>query len=280
MKTHINADLHCHSTVSDGTLDPDVLAQRAFLQGVTLWSLTDHDELSGQTQAQTAAQALGMDYCCGVEISVTWAGKTIHIVGLHFDPNTPVLVEGLASVRAGRVERAHKIAAELTKIGITDTYQGALQYAANPSLISRTHFARHLVSSGVCRDINDVFSRYLTPGYPGYIPHTWASLSQAVSWIRAAHGTAIIAHPGRYQLNEIEKHLLYEEFKALGGTGIEVITGSHRVDQYHEYTQVALRYGFLASRGADFHGPKESHVDLGCLPFLSEKLTPVWHAWA
>ncbi|MCC7006342.1 MAG: PHP domain-containing protein [Ottowia sp.] len=278
--THtLNADLHCHSILSDGTLTPEALALRAFKQGVVLWSLTDHDELGGQERARVAAEGLGLRYCTGVEISVTWAHHTLHIVGLHFDPLAPALVNGLAAVRAGRIERAQRIARELEQVGIGDTYQGALRYADNPEMISRTHFARHLIERGVCTDISDVFARYLSEGNPGYVPHAWASLSDAVHWIIAAGGVAVIAHPGRYKLSALQAHVLYEEFKALGGIGIEVVTGSHSVDQYREYTHIALDYGFLASRGSDFHGPQESRIELGHLPPLSTLLMPIWHHW-
>lgn len=275
----INADLHCHSVVSDGTLSPEELALRAHQNGVHLWSLTDHDVLGGQARAQDAALNLGMEYVSGVEISISWMGKTVHIVGLGFDPSNVTLQDGLRATRDGREERARQMAAQLAQIGIENSYEGALKFAGNPELIARTHFARYLVEQQVCRDMDEVFRKYLVAGKPGYVSHRWASLDQAVDWITGAGGEAVIAHPGRYRLNAMQMDELYARFKDLGGAGIEVVTGSHSPDQYQTYAEVAKRYGFLASRGSDFHDPQESDIDLGQLPHLPEHLTPIWSAF-
>ena len=275
----INADLHCHSVVSDGTLSPEELALRAHQNGVHLWSLTDHDVLGGQARAQDAALNLGMEYVSGVEISISWMGQTVHIVGLGFDPSNLTLQDGLRATRDGREERARQMAAQLAQIGIENSYEGALKFAGNPELIARTHFARYLVEQQVCRDMDEVFRKYLVAGKPGYVSHRWASLDQAVDWITGAGGEAVIAHPGRYRLNAMQMDELYVRFKDLGGAGIEVVTGSHSPDQYQTYAKVAKRYGFLASRGSDFHDPQESDIDLGQLPHLPEHLTPIWSAF-
>ena len=200
----INADLHCHSVVSDGTLSPEELALRAHQNGVHLWSLTDHDVLGGQARAQDAALNLGMEYVSGVEISISWMGQTVHIVGLGFDPSNVTLQDGLRATRDGREERARQMAAQLAQIGIENSYEGALKFAGNPELIARTHFARYLVEQQVCRDMDEVFRKYLVAGKPGYVSHRWASLDQAVDWITGAGGEAVIAHPGRYRLNAMQ----------------------------------------------------------------------------
>ena len=275
----INADLHCHSVVSDGTLSPEELALRAHQNGVHLWSLTDHDVLGGQARAQDAALNLGMEYVSGVEISISWMGQTVHIVGLGFDSSNVTLQDGLRATRDGREERARQMAAQLAQIGIENSYEGALKFAGNPELIARTHFARYLVEQQVCRDMDEVFRKYLVAGKPGYVSHRWASLDQAVDWITGAGGEAVIAHPGRYRLNAMQMDELYARFKDLGGAGIEVVTGSHSPDQYQTYAKVAKHYGFLASRGSDFHDPQESDIDLGQLPHLPEHLTPIWSAF-
>ncbi len=272
----LNADLHCHSVVSDGTLTPEELAERAYANGVRLWALTDHDELGGQARAKVAAKALGMDYLSGVEISVTWMGQTIHIVGLGIDAEHAVILEGLRHTREGRSNRAQMMADQLLKVGIPGAYEGALHFAGNHQLISRTHFARFLVEQGVCRDTEHVFKNYLIEGKPGYVPHQWANLDDAVAWIKAAGGVAVIAHPGRYKFNAMQMDELFKHFKDIGGVAIEVITGSHSPDQYKTYGKIAQQYGFLASRGSDFHDPHESHIDLGALPHLPDHLTPVW----
>ena len=272
----LNADLHCHSTVSDGTLEPEALAARAKANGVELWALTDHDEIGGQHRARAAAQAQGLRYLTGVEISVTFVEVTVHIVGLGFDPDHPVLVEGLRRTRGGRGERAQEMAEQLAKAGIAGAYEGALKYVGNPELISRTHFARFLVETGVCKDTNEVFRRFLTEGKPGYVPHRWAKLGDAVRWIREAGGVAVIAHPARYAHSPTQEYALFTEFKAHGGQAVEVVTGSHSAAEYVKYADMALEFGLAASRGSDFHSPDESHCDLGALPYLEGRLTPVW----
>jgi predicted metal-dependent phosphoesterase TrpH len=276
----LNADLHCHSVVSDGTLTPEQLAARAKANGVELWALTDHDEVGGQDRALVAAQASGMKYLTGVEISVTFAGKTVHIVGLGFDAHNEALVQGLRQTRGGRGERAQEMSDGLAKVGIHGAYEGALKYVGNPELISRTHFARFLVESGVCQDTNEVFRRFLTEGNPGFVPHRWATLKDAVQWIVQADGMAIIAHPARYGFTANEEYALFTEFKQHGGQGVEVVTGSHTVDEYVTYAEMAKEFNLFASRGSDFHSPDESRVDLGTLPWLPGQLTPVWDVLA
>ena len=272
----INADLHCHSVVSDGTLTPEALASRAHANGVQTWSLTDHDEIGGQERAKKAAEDLGMQYISGVEISVTWSSQTVHIVGLGIDHTNAPLIAGLYQTRNGRTNRAKAIAAQLDQIGIKNAYEGALEFVGNPELISRTHFARFLVDSGVCKDTNEVFANYLIEGKPGFVGHEWANLTDAVNWITQAGGIAVIAHPGRYNYTSLQLDELFSQFKDMGGRGIEVVTGSHTKDEYKTFAKVALQYGFLASRGSDFHSPTESHVDLGALPNLPSQLQPVW----
>jgi predicted metal-dependent phosphoesterase TrpH len=272
----LNADLHCHSVVSDGTLTPEELAARAAANGVELWSLTDHDEIGGQHRAIAAARAQGMKYLTGTEISVTFAGETVHIVGLGFDPDDAAISEGLYDTRGGRGRRAQEMSEGLAQVGIRGAYEGALKYVGNPELISRTHFARFLVEQGHCRDTSEVFRKFLTEGKPGYVPHRWASLKDAVRWISQAGGLAVIAHPGRYKFTANEEYALFLEFKEHGGRAIEVVTGSHTTAEYAEYADKALEFGFAASRGSDFHSPDESHCDLGQLPLLPGQLTPVW----
>ena len=280
MTTLLNADLHCYSVVSDGTITPEDLAARAKANGVELWALTDHDEIGGQHRAAAAARAQGMAYLTGVEISVTFADTTVHIVGLGFDPDDARLAEGLVATRGGRGERARDMAQQLAQAGIPGAYEGALKFVGNPALISRTHFARFLVESGVCRDTSEVFRRFLTEGKPGYVPHRWARLGDAVRWITEAGGVAVIAHPARYKFSANEEFALFSEFKAHGGRGVEVVTGSHSPPEYLTYAAMAQEFGLAASRGSDFHSPDESHTDLGTLPPLPGTLTPVWELLA
>jgi predicted metal-dependent phosphoesterase TrpH len=262
--------------VSDGTLTPEALAARAKANGVQLWALTDHDEIGGQERAIASAKALDMKYLTGVEISITFAGKTVHIVGLGFDHTHTDLVQGLRNTRGGRAERAKEMSDGLAKVGIHGAFEGALKYAGNHELISRTHFARFLVESGVCKDTSEVFRKYLTENKPGFVPHRWASLENAVNWITGAGGVAVIAHPARYGFTPNEEFALFTEFINHGGRGVEVITGSHSSADALQYADTALEFNLAASRGSDFHSPDESHTDLGTLPWLPGQLKPVW----
>lgn len=273
----LNADLHCHSTVSDGLLSPGDLARRAKANGVELWALTDHDEIGGLAEARAVAAEVGLPFVNGVEVSVSWGeDQTVHIVGLGFDDAYEPLATGLATVRGGRDSRAQRMAAELDKVGIHGAYEGALKYVGNPALISRSHFARYIVELGHAKDVKSVFDWWLAKGKPGYVSHPWATMEQALGWITAAGGIAVVAHPGRYRLSKAELHEMFGVFKDLGGRGIEVISGSHAEEQTLECARAAREFGFLASRASDFHGPGESWIDLGKLPPLPEGLTPVW----
>jgi predicted metal-dependent phosphoesterase TrpH len=171
------------------------------------------------------------------------------------------------------------MAAQLAEVGIPGAFEGALYYAGNPDLIGRTHFARYIVETGRCDDVREVFNKYLVEGKPGYVTMQWASLAETVGWIHAAGGVAVIAHPGRYKLKDPELRELFAQFKEFGGEAIEVVTGSHSSDQYKRFANYAKEFGFLASRGSDFHGPEESRFDLGGLPPLPDSVVPVWHDW-
>lgn len=274
----VSADLHCHSSYSDGTLAPSELAWRAGERGVDLWALTDHDDLSGIAQARQAAQDLGMRFVAGVELSVTWAARTVHIVGLGVDEAHQTLLDGLAQIRTQRVGRAQELASSLQSHGVERAYEGALQFVSNPALVTRTHFARYLVQAGYVSTMQAAFERYLGDGAVANVPVKWATLQEAVSWIRAANGIAVIAHPGRYKYSELEFDTLFSEFWRMGGRAIEVHTGSHSPKHNAWAAGVARHYGFLASCGSDFHGPGLGGCDLGEVAALPSDLVPVWTA--
>ena len=275
----MNVDLHCHSTASDGLLAPKEVVARAAANGVDILSLTDHDDTSGLAEARAEAESRGLRFIDGVEVSVTWRGTTVHIVGLRIDSQSEALRGGLETIRHGRAGRAERIAEGLAAAGVPDSLAGARRYAENPDLISRAHFARYLVEAGRAEDVKSVFQRFLVKDRPGYVPHEWASLDKAVTWIGASGGLAVVAHPGRYKLTKAEMRELLGEFKDCGGSGIEVVTGSHSPDQYFEFARSAREFGLLASRGSDYHGKGESRADLGRLPALPDDLKPVWHDW-
>lgn len=275
----MNADLHCHSYQSDGVLAPAQLAQRAAQRGVQMWALTDHDELAGVAEARASALALGMRFVAGVEISVTWADTTIHILGLNVDDTDPALIAGLAGTRDGRLERAREMGERLAQAGIAGAFDGALKYVENPSLISRTHFARYLVEAGHCGSVSEVFTRYLSEGRPGFVPHGWARLADAVAWIRGAGGTAAVAHPARYRFDETRAWSFFSEFERAGGQAIEVVSSSHTPHEIAHYAQLARQFNFMGSRGSDFHSPEEADVELGQVPALPDGVVPVWSQW-
>ncbi len=269
-------DLHSHSTRSDGLLSPAALVERAAQRGVDMLALTDHDELSGLPEAREAAAGWGLRLIDGVEISVLWEDITLHIVGLCVNSEHGPLLNGLAGIRAGREQRAQRMAASLAAAGIAGSLEGARRHATNPGLVSRAHFARYLVEAGHARDTNAVFRNYLTPGKPGFVAHQWATLVDAVNWINDSGGVAVIAHPGRYPLNQQQCERLLVEFAAMGGAAIEVVTGAHTPAEFVIWARYARRFGLRASAGSDFHGPGEGYRDLGNVPVLPAGCDPVW----
>ena len=272
-------DLHAHSTYSDGLLAPAALVARAAARGVDVLALTDHDDTGGLAEAAAAADACGLTLVAGAELSVSWEVHTIHVVALAIDPANRVLDDGLAAIRSGRDARAQRIAESLARAGIPGAYEGARRYVTSERLISRSHFARFLVEAGHAREVKDVFRKYLTVGKPGYVAHAWASLPDAVAWIHAAGGLAVLAHPGRYKVTATGMRRMLSDFRAAGGDAIEVLSPSHTAAQCAEYATHARTFGFLASAGTDYHGPGESWLDLGDLPDLPTGVVPVWSRW-
>ncbi len=272
----MNVDLHSHSTVSDGWLSPADLVRRAAANGVTVLALTDHDEVGGVDEALDAATRSGIQLVPGVEISVSFLGETVHVVGLGLDHRDPVLRTGLAGVREGRAGRAVRIAEALERVGIRGALEGARRFAGNADLVSRAHFARYLVASGLMPDMGTVFRHYLAKGKPGFVEHEWAKLDDAVGWIRSAGGIAVIAHPARYAFAEAQMNCLFDRFMACGGEAVEVVSGAHSDAEMGRFASLARKRSLLASRASDFHGERESPVDLGGCRALPPDLTPVW----
>lgn len=273
-------DLHCHTTASDGTLSPAALVRRAKTAGIPMLAVTDHDTTEGIAEAQAEANRLGLTLIAGVEISVTWGGRTVHVVGLNIDPTAPELESGLARLRAFRDWRAGEIGRRLARVGILDAFEGARSFS-NGRLISRTHFARFLVQAGRVGCERDVYRHYLVNGKPGHVPGDWARLEEAVGWIRTAGGQAVLAHPARYRLTRSKFLELIREFIGSGGEALEVASGSHSRDETFSMAQVARQTGLLASRGSDYHGPEGSYVELGQVARLPEGCRAIWlgEAW-
>lgn len=272
-------DLHCHSTVSDGVLTPTEIVNHAAEKGLRVLALTDHDDVAGLSTARAVAETHGMQFINGVEISVTWHRRTLHIVGLKINPEYAPLVEGLANIRAGRHTRAEGMAQALEKVGIHGALEGAYEYSKG-GIISRIHFARFLIEKGYAKDTKAVFKRYLVKGKPGYVEHQWASLEDAMAWIIGSGGVAVIAHPGRYDLGRVTMLELMHEFRSLGGAAIEVVTGSHTVDQYQEFSKVAKSFDLASSMGSDYHGKGQTYIEMGRLPSLPSHCVPVWRDWS
>jgi predicted metal-dependent phosphoesterase TrpH len=272
-------DLHCHSTCSDGLLAPAAVVRRAAERGVDVLALTDHDDVGGLAEAAAAAATAGIRLVAGAELSASFEDLTVHVVGLRIDPDNGVLAGGLEAIRTGRGQRARRMADALEAAGIPGAWEGAQRFVTSPRLVSRTHFARFLVEAGHVGRMKDVFRHFLAPGKPGYVAHAWATLADAVDWIHAAGGDAVLAHPGRYRVDRSGLRHLLQAFREVGGDAIEVFSASHTAAQADEFVSLARVEGFKASVGSDFHGPGESWLDLGDVPPLPTGTTPVWADW-
>ncbi|MBT6355567.1 MAG: PHP domain-containing protein [Nitrosomonadales bacterium] len=271
-------DLHCHSNVSDGLLSPAELMSHAAENNVQAIALTDHDDIAGLSEASFTAKSLNIIFINGVEISVTWKKRTLHIVGLNFDKDNKLLFQGLKKIRDGRYKRAQLMADGLGMAGIQGAMDGAKSYAKN-STIGRIHFAQFLVAQGYAKDISAVFKKFLTPGKPGYVDHEWISLEESIRLINGAGGDAIIAHPGRYDMGNKLYPKLFQEFKDLGGTGVEVMSGSQDPSQANYFSKLAANYNLFSSCGSDFHGKGISHRALGNVRSLPNDSIPIWTKW-
>jgi predicted metal-dependent phosphoesterase TrpH len=271
-------DLHAHSTASDGTLSPAELMQHAHAAGVNVMALTDHDTTAGIAEARDTATQLGMEFIPGIELSVTWDNRTVHIVGLGIDENSEPIQAGIKKLMEFRQWRAEEIGRRLEKAGYPDMYEKAKAYS-NGRLIGRVHFARALVAAGHADTVGAVFKKFLVGGKPGFVPGAWAELGDVVKWIREAGGRAIIAHPARYDMTRTKLRQLIADFKELGGEGFEVCSGSHSKDDVNTMAQHARDFDLLASAGSDFHGPENPWVNLGQLAPIPQGLKPVWHDW-
>lgn len=274
----VSIDLHCHSTISDGLFSPEALVAYAHAQGIKVLALTDHDDMGGLNVARQTAEQYGMQFINGVEISVTWKNRTLHIVGLKIDPEYLPLKTALAAVRQGRIDRAKRMAEGLAKVGIEGSFEGTQAMAGN-SIMTRSHFARFLVEAGYVKNVKTVFKKYLVKGKPGFVEHEWMSLEAAVTLIKDSGGVAVIAHPGRYDLGRTNMPLLMHEFRKYGGEAIEVVTGSHTPPQYTQFAKIAHQFSLKASLGSDFHGPGVSYIEMGHIAELPSNCVPVWQDW-
>lgn len=266
-------DLHSHSTASDGILSPTALVQRAVEQGVGVLALTDHDTVSGVAEAKKAAAELPIQLISGVEISILWHDKSIHLAALNVDETHPALTTLLKKQAELRQARAEQIGEKLKKAGIANAYEGAKKLANGE--VTRAHYARFLLAEGYVRDEEHAFKRYLGIGKAAYVKPIWCSLEEAIEVTHAAGGLICVAHPLRYKLTARWVRQLISEFKQAGGDGLEVAGCAQTPDQRQLLARWANEFELYASAGSDFHYPA-GWIELGKGLTLPESVTPIW----
>lgn len=253
------------------------LCQRAADRGVAYLSITDHDTCTGYRELCSEAN-LPVALISGIEFSSYWQKTGVHILGLNVNLHSETLQNAIALQQEARRLRAHEIAARLEKHGIKNSLPAVERIAGN-GYIGRPHFARHLVDSGTVRNIEEAFRRFLGTGKPGDVKTTWAPMPQIIDWIRAAGGTAVLAHPTKYSLTWVKLSALLDAFAAAGGQGIEVISGAQASEITQRLARLSAEKELLASCGSDFHTPEFKWNELGQFPNLPSECTPVWDTW-
>lgn len=272
-------DLHSHTTVSDGKLSPAELITHAIASGVDMLAITDHDSIDAY-QLIPDRPALPFRLIAGIEFSTQWMKTDVHILGLNVDLDSKALKTGITAQQTFRYERASQIAYRLTlELGITNPIEAVRALASSDHAIGRPHFARYLVETGVVRDDQEAFKKYLGIGKKAYIKPTWAELPEVIGWIRAAGGTAVIAHPMKYKLTRTRLLKLVDTFSEAGGQGIEVISGNQTSDITADLARICEKRQLLASCGSDFHGHEQVWSRLGNCPPLPHGCEPIWDHW-
>lgn len=272
----MNYDLHTHSTASDGSLAPVELVALARQRGVDVLAITDHDTLAAYDMLDDpGATPLLVP---GIELSTSWRGIGIHIVGLNVDPGNATLRRGIERQQENRMRRASMIADRLSKQGIPDTLAAALE-SAGSDYVGRPHFAAHLVAAGYVKNTKVAFRKYLGPGKPGDVKHTWPALDEVTRWVLAAGGVAVLAHPAKYRLTKTKLKSLAIEFRSAGGGAVEVVCGSQRDSTTASLARLANETGLAASCGSDFHSPDYAWSRPGLFPPLPDGVVPVWERW-
>ena len=281
--SHGRIDLHSHTHCSDGSLSPQTLIDRAVNYQIAALAITDHDTVEGFDIAQEyiLEKKIPIKLISGIEISTTWQGFEIHIVGLNIDVQSPVLQQLIAQQQQARETRAVSIGEKLAKCGFPDAYNDAKELAKEGS-ITRAHFAKVLYQQGHVSTMQKAFDQYL--GKKGriiqraYVKPSWCSIEQAVEVIHSAGGTAVMAHPIRYDLSAKWLRRLIVYFKECHGNGLEVVLPQMNPQQRQTMLNYCLEYDLHASMGSDFHQPTK-WSDLGRNLILPDGAKPVWSLW-
>lgn len=274
----MNYDLHSHTLASDGDLTPDALVAAAVDAGVDTLAITDHDTVAGYLKWASAANTLAIEVIPGIEFSTSWNGIGIHILGLNVDPYSAAIRTGSSVQLSARRERAVRIIERLKKVGL-QIDQDALLDSASTDAPGRPHIARHLVANGLVKDINTAFKKYLGAGKVGDVKNLWAEMRIVIEWIRDSGGTAVLAHPDKYNLTLSKLIRLTDDFAALGGQGIEVISGQQHPDTTQRLAELCSERNLVGSKGSDFHQHGQPWCELGTSGELPEHCMPVWHHW-
>lgn len=276
----LKIDLHSHTKHSDGHLTPAELVDRAHNMQLDVLAITDHDTVAAVDEAidYQAQQKRPLHIVAGVELSTSWHGFDIHILGLNLDHHNPQLQQRLTQQAQARELRAVKIANKLAKAGFEDTYEAAVKLAAGGQ-ISRAHFARVLHARGIVSDMQRAFDKYLGKGKKAHVSPQWISIEEGVNWVNQAGGKAVLAHPGHYDLTTKWLRRLITQFVQAGGRGMEVVHGHLSPQKKQLLAGLAMEYGLEASAGSDFHFPGR-WVELGKNLSLPPQLMPIWHDWA
>jgi predicted metal-dependent phosphoesterase TrpH len=268
-------DLHNHSYYSDGVLSPSELILLAKKEGCDLFALTDHDTTNGLIEAQTQADKIGLNLIHGVEISAMWSNMTIHIVGLDVDIDNEILQAGLKQHQYFRQIRAEKMARGLGGAGVFNALE-KVKLVAKTEMITRTHFAQMLVQEGVCKDMRSVFKRFLTGKKPGGVGGKWAQFDDVISWIHAAGGKAVLAHPLRYRMTNTKIKRLLSNLSSAGLDAVEVVTGTSSADEITLMSAWAKELDLACSVGSDYHGWVNQRTRIGHLQAMPNINKMLW----
>lgn len=271
-------DLHTHTTASDGRLEPQALIDEAMASGVSMLAITDHDSVAAYAKLDTLVHD-ALRLIPGIELSTTWRGVGVHVLGLNVDLNSDSLHQACAFQTHARASRAQQIAERLERLGANDVLAGAARMAQGGA-IGRPHFARYLVEIGFVKNHSEAFRKFLGSGKAGDVKQHWASFAQIIEWIRASNGIAVLAHPAKYGLTRSKRNTLIGEFAGLGGQALEIISGQQEASLTQTLADTAAHYQLQASCGSDFHQKGQPWAKLGMPLQLPAGCRPIWRSWA